>query len=39
MIKYCSHCGASVSFEVPPGDALPRHICKSCGHIQYQNPR
>jgi ADP-ribose pyrophosphatase YjhB (NUDIX family) len=39
MIKYCSHCGARVSFEVPPGDALPRHICKSCGHIQYQNPR
>jgi len=39
MIKYCKHCGADVSFEIPPGDALPRHVCKRCGHIHYENPR
>ena len=39
MIKFCTHCGADVSFEIPPGDALPRHVCKRCGHIHYENPR
>lgn len=39
MIKYCTHCGANVSFEIPVGDTLPRHVCKSCGHIHYENPR
>lgn len=39
MIKYCTHCGADVSFEIPAGDALPRHVCKRCGHIHYENPR
>lgn len=39
MIKYCTHCGANVSFEIPAGDALPRHVCKNCGHIHYENPR
>ena len=39
MIKFCTHCGADVSFEIPAGDALPRHVCKRCGHIHYENPR
>lgn len=39
MIKFCTHCGACVSFEIPAGDALPRHVCKVCGHIHYENPR
>ncbi len=39
MIKYCTRCGAEVSFEIPAGDALPRHVCKRCGHIHYENPR
>jgi ADP-ribose pyrophosphatase YjhB (NUDIX family) len=39
MIKYCTHCGSNVSFETPAGDTLPRHVCKSCGHIHYENPR
>lgn len=39
MIQFCNHCGASVSFLVPSGDSLPRHVCPSCGHIQYENPR
>lgn len=39
MIRYCNHCGADVSFAIPTGDSLPRHICNTCGHIHYENPR
>ena len=39
MIQFCNHCGLPVTFEVPPGDSLPRHICGNCGHIQYENPK
>lgn len=38
-INYCSHCGARVSQRVPPGDALTRAVCDSCGTIHYQNPK
>lgn len=39
MIRYCQLCGSVVSFTVPPGDNLPRHVCPNCGHIHYENPR
>jgi ADP-ribose pyrophosphatase YjhB (NUDIX family) len=39
MMNFCSHCGQPVSLEVPPGDRLPRHVCKACGTIHYQNPK
>lgn len=39
MIRYCNRCGADVSFTVPAGDSLPRHVCNACGHIHYENPR
>ena len=38
-MKYCSHCGASVSQKVPPGDNLPRHVCNQCEEIHYHNPK
>lgn len=38
-MNFCSHCGASLSFRIPPGDSLPRFICDQCGMIHYQNPR
>jgi ADP-ribose pyrophosphatase YjhB (NUDIX family) len=38
-MKFCSSCGASVAFRVPPGDTLPRHVCDHCGTIHYQNPK
>lgn len=38
-IKFCQLCGAKVDFRIPQGDSLPRHICNSCGHIHYENPR
>lgn len=39
VIRFCSLCGASVSFIVPGGDSLPRHVCNTCGNIHYENPR
>jgi len=39
MIKFCTRCGNNVSFEIPAGDVLPRHVCNRCGHIHYENPR
>lgn len=38
-MNYCSHCGAPLSFRIPPGDSLPRYVCDQCGSIHYQNPR
>ena len=38
-MKYCSHCGSSVSLRVPAGDNRPRFVCEACGAIHYQNPR
>nr|WP_293245473.1 NUDIX hydrolase [Panacagrimonas sp.] len=38
-VKFCNVCGSSVEHRVPAGDHLPRHICPSCQHIQYFNPR
>ncbi|MCZ8237691.1 MAG: NUDIX hydrolase [Leptospiraceae bacterium] len=39
-MKYCSLCGSDqLNFLIPPGDSLPRHICKSCGEIHYSNPK
>ena len=39
VIRYCTRCGAGVSFLVPAGDNLPRYVCGACGHIHYENPR
>lgn len=38
-MKFCSHCGQSVVFEIPTGDDRPRHLCRDCGAIHYVNPR
>jgi len=37
--RFCNACGHAVEFRVPDGDHLPRHLCPSCGHIQYRNPK
>lgn len=39
VIRYCNQCGSDVFFAIPVGDSLPRHICNTCGHIHYENPR
>jgi ADP-ribose pyrophosphatase YjhB (NUDIX family) len=38
-MRFCSQCGASLDFRVPPGDHFPRYICDSCGIIHYENPK
>ena len=38
-MKFCSNCGSSVTFEVPPGDNRERHVCGDCDTIHYLNPR
>ncbi|KAB2928598.1 MAG: NUDIX hydrolase [Dechloromonas sp.] len=38
-MRYCIRCGASISYLVPAGDNLHRHVCSACGHIHYENPR
>ena len=39
-MKFCSHCGsAALELRVPDGDSLPRHVCRDCGTIHYQNPK
>jgi ADP-ribose pyrophosphatase YjhB (NUDIX family) len=38
-VKYCSHCGEALTFRVPDGDNLPRHLCDACGTIHYVNPK
>jgi len=38
-MRFCSHCGHSISRLTPPGDHLPRFVCTACGTIHYQNPK
>ena len=38
-MKFCSNCAAELSFAIPEGDNLPRHMCVSCGVVHYQNPK
>ena len=37
-IKYCSNCGAQVTYRVPQGDNHERAVCDSCTMIHYRNP-
>ncbi|MCM8611519.1 NUDIX hydrolase [Accumulibacter sp.] len=38
-MKHCSECGATVELVIPAGDSLPRHVCRQCRTIHYQNPK
>lgn len=38
-IKYCPMCGSIVSHEIPADDDRLRHVCHSCGNVQYENPK
>jgi len=39
MMKFCSNCATALSYAIPQGDSLPRHLCNSCGSIHYLNPK
>ncbi|WP_291991984.1 NUDIX hydrolase [Candidatus Accumulibacter sp. ACC003] len=38
-MNFCSQCGGEVSVSIPDGDNLPRHVCRQCATIHYQNPK
>lgn len=38
-MKFCSACGARVSYRVPEGDDRERAVCGACDTIHYVNPR
>lgn len=38
-MKFCSHCGNTVSLRIPAGDDRERHVCDNCYTIHYLNPR
>ncbi|MGQ0502111.1 MAG: NUDIX hydrolase [Panacagrimonas sp.] len=38
-VLFCNACGQKVEHRIPDGDHQMRHVCRSCGHIQYFNPR
>ena len=37
--QYCRMCGQKMELTVPKGEAAWRHMCKSCGYIDYLNPK
>jgi ADP-ribose pyrophosphatase YjhB (NUDIX family) len=38
-VRFCSHCGHSISLRIPDGDNRQRAVCEQCGAIHYVNPR
>jgi ADP-ribose pyrophosphatase YjhB (NUDIX family) len=39
LISFCTLCGNNLSLRIPAEDDRERHVCDTCGHIHYQNPR
>lgn len=37
--NFCRLCGAPMALVVPAGDGEERHVCSSCGYIDYFNPK
>ena len=37
--NHCSACGGQLELRDVTGEDRPRHVCASCGHITYVNPR
>ena len=38
-MKYCPHCGGSLSEKELPAENRPRLVCTGCGHVLYDNPK
>jgi ADP-ribose pyrophosphatase YjhB (NUDIX family) len=38
-LNFCNLCGSKLSLRIPERDDRTRHVCDSCGHVHYQNPR
>jgi ADP-ribose pyrophosphatase YjhB (NUDIX family) len=38
-IRHCPNCGGPLEVRELPTEDRPRHVCATCGHIAYVNPR
>jgi ADP-ribose pyrophosphatase YjhB (NUDIX family) len=38
-MNYCTLCGQNLTLRIPATDDRERHVCDSCGHVHYVNPR
>lgn len=38
-MKYCSNCGAEITWKTPEGEDRPRFVCEQCKVIHYTNPK
>jgi ADP-ribose pyrophosphatase YjhB (NUDIX family) len=38
-MNYCTECGERLQLRIPDHDDRERHVCGTCGHIHYVNPR
>lgn len=38
-MKFCTLCGNNLTLRIPAADDRQRHVCDSCDHVHYQNPR
>ena len=39
QLNFCSKCGVTLAYRIPPGDDRPRYVCDDCLTIHYQNPK
>ncbi|GIL88234.1 hypothetical protein Vretifemale_16183 [Volvox reticuliferus] len=37
--NFCRVCGGRLAVSKPSGDKEWRHVCSSCGYVDYQNPK
>jgi ribosomal protein S27AE len=37
--NFCNRCGQPMELAVPPTEESLRHVCSSCGFVQYHNPK
>ncbi|KAL3155402.1 hypothetical protein ABBQ38_010959 [Trebouxia sp. C0009 RCD-2024] len=37
--QFCRMCGTKMQLAIPKGEAAWRHVCSSCGYIDYFNPK
>lgn len=38
-MRFCSSCGGSIEWRIPPLDDRERHVCRSCATVHYSNPK
>lgn len=37
--RFCTECGGPVTLRELASEDRPRHVCVSCGHVHYVNPK